>query len=143
MSDGMIRELTFIAQIFLSVLLGALIGFERERVKKPAGVRTYILVSLGSCLISIISSYSGTLFSEFAVDPTRIASQLLTGIGFIGAGVIMKKGDHVEGITTAAGLLVACGIGMAIGFGMYIIGIATTLITWLILLSLHILKHEQ
>ncbi|HDS11382.1 MAG TPA: MgtC/SapB family protein [Candidatus Wirthbacteria bacterium] len=132
------NQAVYLLQILLSALLGAVIGIEREKVKKPAGIRTYILVSIGACLFTIISHSLVNIYEPGLVDPTRIAAQILSGIGFIGAGVIMKKGDHVEGITTAAGLWATSAIGVAVGFELYTLAIGSTLIVWFILSSMHI-----
>lgn len=119
-------------QLALAAVLGMVLGFERQRRGKPAGLRTYTLVCLGSALFTILSSHvpmqSGALF-----DPSRIASQVVVGIGFIGAGIIFLKEDSVFGLTTAAGLWVAAAIGMAVGFQMYAIAIFATIVSFLVL----------
>ena len=104
--------------------LGAAVGVERELRDREAGVRTHLLVALGSCLFTIVSAYG---FHEFLAsgdavvraDPTRIAAQIVTGIGFLGAGAIMRQGLNIRGLTTAAGLWVVAAIGMAVGAGYY------------------------
>ena len=114
--------------------LGAAIGVEREVREREAGIRTHLLVSLGSCLFTIVSAYG---FHEFLVsgtnivraDPTRIAAQIVTGIGFLGAGAIIREGLSVRGLTTAASLWVVAGIGMASGAGYYWPAVAATLLT--------------
>ncbi|VVB73160.1 MgtC family protein [uncultured archaeon] len=117
----------FLARILTAVILGGVVGVEREYHKRPAGVLTLPLVALGSALMTIIS------FSVPGVpDPTRIAAGIATGIGFIGAGSILKIKDNVRGITTAAAIWVVAALGMAAGFGMYIEAIATTAIVVLI-----------
>ena len=119
-------------QLALAAVFGMTLGFERQRRGKPAGLRTYTLVCLGSALFTILSSHvpaqSGALF-----DPSRIASQVVVGIGFIGAGIIFLKEDSVFGLTTAAGLWVAAAIGMAVGFRMYSIAGFATVISFLVL----------
>lgn len=119
-------------QLALAAMLGMVLGFERQRRGKPAGLRTYTLVCLGSALFAILSSHvptqNGALF-----DPSRIASQVVVGIGFIGAGIIFLKEDSVFGLTTAAGLWVAAAIGMAVGFRMYAIALFATVISFLVL----------
>lgn len=122
------KTLEIFQQLLLAVTSGAAIGVERELAHKSAGIRTHALVALGSALFSIISS----AFVGPTVDPTRIAAQVVTGIGFLGAGLIVFHGERVQGLTTAAGVWVAAAIGMAIGFGMYAVGIFTTVLTILV-----------
>ncbi|HYZ10540.1 MAG TPA: MgtC/SapB family protein [Actinomycetota bacterium] len=119
-----------------AALVGALIGFERELRDQPAGFRTHILVALGSCVFTVISAYGfGALAGErgyVRVDPSRIAAQIVTGIGFLGAGVIFRQGLTVRGLTTAASLWVTAALGMAVGAGAYIVagaGAAVALLT--------------
>lgn len=120
----------FTGQILLSAALGGIIGWQREKMGKAAGLRTYALVSLGSTLFTLISMYG---FPN-SPDQSRIAAQILTGIGFIGAGTIIHKESGVEGITTAAGLWAISAIGMAIAIGWYPQAIFTTLVIMLVLL---------
>ena len=109
--------------------LGAIIGIERELSDKAAGLRTNILICVGSCLFMIVSkNFTGILNA----DPTRIAAQIVTGIGFIGAGAIMHEGEQVTGLTTAATIWVVAAVGMAVGVGDYRIGAFTTLMTLLV-----------
>lgn len=122
----------FILRLVVAGLLGAIIGLDREIRAKETGFRTHFLVSLGSALIMIVSQYG---FSEIATmqnvsfDPSRVAAQVVSGIGFIGAGTIIIQKKFVRGLTTAAGLWATAGIGLAIGAGMYWVGIAATLLT--------------
>jgi len=133
-------------RLFFAAMAGALIGIEREKHGRPAGLRTHLLVALGSCLMMIISesfyhkygSLSGT--GVVRVDPSRVAAQIVAGIGFVGAGVVIKEGMTVRGLTTAACLWMAAGIGM--GFGMGIYG-PTLVATFLGLLSLIFLKKLE
>ncbi len=121
------EDLVFLLQVILAIAMGGILGWERERIHKPAGLRTYILVCLGATLFTVVSKRAvENLAPGMVADPTRIASQILTGIGFIGAGVIMKRNEHVEGITTAAGLWLSAAVGMALGFEQYVIAIITT-----------------
>ena len=113
-----------ITRIVLAGLLGALIGAEREFRAKIAGTRTHLLVAIGAALMMIVSRYG----FDGQGDPARVAAQIVSGIGFIGAGAIMVNRKAVHGLTTAAGIWVAAGIGMAVASGMYAIGIVTTLI---------------
>lgn len=122
------KELQLIVPLILSLLLGGLLGWNREKGDKPAGLRTYMLVSSGSALFTILSihAFSGN-------DPTRIAAQIVSGIGFIGAGSILHRGDRVEGVTTAAGLWIAAAIGMAVGAEFYILATVSTFLIFLVL----------
>ena len=127
----MIWELTL--RLLLAGILGAVIGLDREYRAKEAGFRTHFLVSLGSALFMIISQYG---FAEILhndptikLDPSRVAAQIVSGIGFLGAGTIIFQKQFVRGLTTAAGLWATAGIGMAIGGGLYGLGVAATLLT--------------
>ncbi len=128
----MTPELEAALRLIYADILGGIIGFQRERYNKPAGLRTHILICLGSALFTVASVYG------FAgnVDPARVAAGVVTGIGFIGAGVIFRgmKGDKVVGITTAASVWITAAIGIAAGVGMYIIAGVVTLITFLVLM---------
>ena len=130
-----------ITRIVIAGLLGGIIGAEREFRAKIAGTRTHLLVAVGAALMMIVSRYG----FDGQGDPGRVAAQIVSGIGFIGAGAIMVNRKAVHGLTTAAGIWVAAGIGMAIASGMYAIGIATTLIS---LVGLEVFgwifrKHKQ
>lgn len=122
----------FILRLLLAGIMGAVIGLDREYRAKEAGYRTHFLVSLGSALIMIVSQHG---FGEILdtpnvnLDPSRIASQVVTGIGFIGAGTIILHKQIVRGLTTAAGIWTTSGIGLAIGAGMYTLGISATILT--------------
>jgi putative Mg2+ transporter-C (MgtC) family protein len=114
--------------------LGAAIGVEREVREREAGIRTHLLVSLGSCLFTIVSAYGFHEFLSSGVsvvraDPTRIAAQIVTGIGFLGAGAIIREGISVRGLTTAGSLWVVAAIGMSAGAGWYWPAVATTALT--------------
>lgn len=122
------KQLESLFQILLSALLGGFIGLEREYRQKPAGFRTHLLVSVGSTLFTILSIEAFRNFGSVVVDPSRVASNILTGIGFIGAGAILHHQDRVVGLTTAAGLWLTAAIGMAVGTKFYTIAVATTVI---------------
>jgi putative Mg2+ transporter-C (MgtC) family protein len=119
-------------RLLLAAIFGAVIGWQRERVHKPAGFRTHILICMGSALFTVVSifGFAGT------VDPSRVAAGVVTGIGFIGAGVIFRgmRGDQIVGITTAASIWVTAAIGIAAGVGLYFIAAGVTLITFVVLL---------
>lgn len=115
------REITYLAvilRILVSVLIGGLIGLERELKNRPAGLRTYMVVSLGACLVMLTNQYVCQVSG--AGDPVRMGAQVVSGIGFLGAGTIMvTKRNQIKGLTTAAGLWTAAGVGLAIGVGFY------------------------
>jgi len=129
-------EYDFILRIFCAALLGGVIGLEREYRAKEAGLRTHFLVALGSALFMIVSAYGfeGVMTTaEHRWDVSRVAAQVVSGIGFIGAGTIIfhKSENVVRGLTTAAGLWVTAAIGLACGGGMYVLSIASTLMVLL------------
>lgn len=124
-------ELEYLLRILLSCLCGALIGLERSKRQKEAGLRTHILVAMGSALVMLVSKYGffDVMGYDFLrADASRIGSTILTGISFLGAGIIIQKGNTVRGLTTAAGVWVTGGVGIALGSGMYLLGIACTLL---------------
>lgn len=128
-------ELELVGRLLLSALMGGAIGLEREISDQPAGFRTHILVALGACLFALVSAYSFAAFvgaeesPQFRYDPTRVAAQIVTGIGFLGAGAIIRYGMSVRGLTTAASLWVVAAIGTAVGLGGYLIAGVTAAIT--------------
>jgi len=128
--------LTFdtLASLLLAVVLGAFVGLEREAIHKPAGLRTHMLVCLGSCLFTIVSI-------GFSVDPARIAAGIVAGIGFIGAGTIWAEKDKVQGITTAASLWATAAIGLTAGIGDYPLAVTATLLVFIILSSRYLLRR--
>lgn len=111
-------ELLYASRMILAAVIGGLIGLERERHASGAGIRTYMAIAIGACAFSLISTHVGG-------DPTRIAAQVVTGIGFIGAGVIFQDKGGVAGLTTAATLWATAAVGMASAFGMYVLAIVT------------------
>ncbi|HZJ98375.1 MAG TPA: MgtC/SapB family protein [Tissierellaceae bacterium] len=120
----MVNNWEIIIRIILSSILGGLIGLDRESTNRPAGFRTHTLVSIGSTLIMMVSLDAG----KYGGDPSRIAAQVVSGIGFLGAGTILRTGVNIEGLTTAASLWVCAGIGLAVGSGYYLAAIVTTVI---------------
>ncbi len=114
-------------KLLISLLLGAMVGLEREWRKKPAGLRTHMLVSMGACLFTLVSVYS------FGADPARVASGIVTGIGFIGAGTIMGSKMHIKGVTTAATLWIVAAIGLAVGAELYIPAMLAAIFVFLVL----------
>ena len=136
----------FVLRLFVAAMLGGVIGLEREYRAKEAGFRTHFLVALGSGLFMILSQFGFDdvlgHYEKVSLDPSRIASQVVTGIGFIGAGTIIFQKHVVRGLTTAAGLWVTSAIGMTAGAGMYVLSIATTVLVLLCLEALYfILQH--
>jgi len=119
-------------RLLLAAALGAGIGYQRERANKPAGLRTHVLICLGSALFTVVSIFG---FGD-GVDPSRVAAGVVTGIGFIGAGVIFRgmRGDHVMGLTTAASVWITAAIGLAAGVGMYLIATIVTVVAVLVLM---------
>ena len=124
--------LEIFGQLLLAVFLGLAIGVEREIAQKSAGMRPHALVAMGAALFSIVSA----AVAGPNVDPTRIAAQIVTGIGFLGAGLIVFNQSRVQGLTTAAGVWVAAAIGMAIGFKLYQVSVFATVLTILVFLVL-------
>ncbi|MCR5177229.1 MAG: MgtC/SapB family protein [Anaerovibrio sp.] len=123
-----------LGRLVISCILGGIIGYERESKSKSAGLRTNVLVCLGSCLIMILSQdLYATVEGKTNADPARLAAQVVSGIGFLGAGAIMKEGLNVTGLTTAACLWVVAGVGLAVGAGNYLGAIATTALVFVIL----------
>ncbi|MDD7398251.1 MAG: MgtC/SapB family protein [Firmicutes bacterium] len=140
--DGSLDALWLILRIFLAGLCGFLIGYERKTRSKEAGIRTHAIVCMAACIMMIVSKYG---FADQAIgsggvrgaDSARIAAQVVSGIGFLGAGVIIYRRDMLHGITTAAGIWATSGIGLALGAGMYVIGIASTIL----LIGFQVLLH--
>ena len=118
-----------LVRLVVAVVLGGIIGYEREQAAKPAGVRTHGMVCLGAALFTVIS-LSG--FGETG-DPARVAAQIVSGIGFLGAGLILRQRGNVLGLTTAASLWVTAAIGVAIGVGMMAMALMTVLLVYLLL----------
>lgn len=138
----------FFLRVVLSCLCGGVIGFERSKRFKEAGVRTHIIVCCAAAVMMIISKYGFTDLSGFegnsgffagvrGADPARIAAQIVSGVSFLGAGVIFHNGNSVKGLTTAAGIWATAGIGMAVGSGMYPLGLFTTVVIFLFQFLMH------
>lgn len=125
-------------KLFLSLLLGSIVGLERKRKGQPAGIRTFALISMGATLAMIVSIYVPQEYLGHVAngDPGRIAAQVLSGIGFLGAGAIIQMKGSVRGLTTAAGIWMIAAIGLAVGVGMYVISCIATLLILFILLQL-------
>lgn len=134
-----LREVTYLAivvRITVSVILGGIIGLERGLKNRPAGLRTYMLVSVGSCLIMLTNQYVNQVFATG--DPVRMGAQVVSGIGFLGAGtIVVTRRNQIKGLTTAAGLWAAAAVGLAIGVGLYEAGILSGLVIFLVLSLVH------
>ena len=130
----------FILRLVLAAILGGLVGYERESHSKEAGFRTHILVALGSALIMMVSQYGffEVIQTNIKVDPSRIAAQVVSGVGFLGAGVIFKENGSIKGLSTAAGLWCVAALGLSIGCGLYTLAILATV---LILIVFEILSR--
>ena len=139
-------NLTIITRITMAVILAFIPGLERELTGKFAGLRTHILVCLGACVFTILSIYGFKMHIAVDIvgtnDPARIAAQVITGIGFIGAGTVMRHGSNVFGITTAATLWVCAAIGMSCGCGQYMTALIASLATLLVLISIRRLEKN-
>lgn len=133
-----IEEFETFFKLVLIVILAGIVGYERESWKKPAGFRTYVLVGISSVLVMICGNQ---LNEATGADPTRIPAQLLSGIGFLGAGTILRDGFNVRGLTTAAGLLAITCIGLIVGAGFYVSGIIATFVVYLVLSHSHFLSN--
>jgi len=133
----MFTDLQIILRLVLSVFLSGLIGLERQMHRRNAGLRTHILVCLGSCLIMLTSMYVFDIYrGVVALDPSRIAAGVITGIGFLGAGTIIRERENVKGLTTAASLWVVAGLGLAVGCGFLRAAIYTTILAVIVLFFL-------
>jgi putative Mg2+ transporter-C (MgtC) family protein len=123
-----------IAKLSLALLLGGMVGFEREHKSRPAGLRTHILVCVGAALVQITAiNYYYTHEGFYNVDPMRLAAQVISGIGFLGAGTILKEGANIRGLTTAASIWVVACIGLTVGTGLYVEATLATLFIFIAL----------
>lgn len=132
-------------RLVVALVLSALIGAEREYHRKPAGLRTNAMVGLSACLMEVASVLAVDAFPDKGIDPTRVAGQIVTGIGFIGAGAILRPsngGSHIVGLTTAATLWLVCGLGIAVGLGFYAEAIVTTILVFVTFFALNKLVRK-
>ncbi|MGU3359553.1 MgtC/SapB family protein [Methylobacterium sp. M6A4_1b] len=141
----MLSNVEIVWRLLLAAILSGLIGIERERLLWAAGMRTHMLVGVGACLIMIVSAFGfadvlGT--QNVSLDPSRMAAQVVSGIGFLGAGTILLRGEVVKGLTTAASLWAVAAVGLAVGGGLYVAGIATTVILLVILVGMKPLQER-
>ena len=123
-------QLDLLARAAIAVLLGSLVGIERELQSEEAGLRTHALVALGAAMFTVVSSNA---FQSLSPDPTRIAAQIVTGIGFIGAGTIIRQERSVRGLSTAASLWAVGAVGMACGAGLYVFAVGGTVLALVVL----------
>lgn len=124
-----------VIRLVFAVIMGGAVGIERSLAGKTAGMRTYALVSLGSALFVLVAELVGQQYLAAGMrnfDPLRVASQVIVGVGFLGTGLIMFRGEKVSGLTTAAGVWVAAGVGMAAGYGLYLVALFVAILTLLI-----------
>lgn len=140
MNQFLCTQAELLCRIIIAGICGGIIGYERKNRNKEAGIRTHMIVALGAALIMIVSKYG---FEDIlgkqgiALDPSRIAAQIVTGVGFLGAGMIFMRKNTISGLTTAAGIWATSAIGMSIGSGLYILGILTTVLIVVIQIILH------
>lgn len=140
MSGNFIIQLEYLLRLLIAGACGSAIGYERKNRMKEAGIRTHFIVAIGATLIMIVSKYGfqdQIGWQNISIDPSRIAAQVVTGVGFLGAGIIFMKKQSIRGLTTAAGIWATAGIGLAIGSGLYIVGLEATIIIILGQILLH------
>lgn len=140
----MISETQILLRILLGAALGAVIGYERERDNQPAGLRTHMILVIGATLAMVLSVNLGYLFARpgTPADPARLAAQVISGIGFLGAGAILRYGYNVKGLTTATSLWTMAIVGMAVGAGYYLIGVVTTALMLVVLGLLNVIENR-
>ena len=134
------QDLIMILRVSMAFLLGGLVGWERERMQRPAGLRTHILVAAGAACFTVASIYG---FEGLGTnrDPARLAAQIVSGIGFLGAGVIFRSGGTVRGLTTAASIWMVAALGVLAGLGLYWLAAFATVLTWFVLRVLKGAEH--
>jgi putative Mg2+ transporter-C (MgtC) family protein len=132
-------DLASILRMLLAFVLGGIIGFERQRGRRPAGLRTHVLVCTGSACFTLASIYGFQVYGT-NVDPSRLAAQIITGIGFLGAGTIFRSGSTVRGLTTASSIWITAAIGILAGVGMIVLAISATVLAWLALTVLKVIE---
>lgn len=139
-----VNTLSSVFKLLLSMILGSIVGFERKRKGQTAGVRTFALISMGATLAMLLSIYIPQEYLGLKNgDPGRIAAQVLSGIGFLGAGAIIQMKGSVRGLTTAAGIWMVATIGLAVGVGMYLLSVIATLLILFILVQLESFEHRM
>ena len=139
----MVTQISAVIRLFLAFILGGIIGLEREKKGRSAGLRTHILVCVGSALIMLVSLHIFEIYKDVAdIDPARIAAGVVTGIGFLGAGTIIRSSEGSHGLTTAASVWISAGIGLAVGCGYIAPALLATFIAFLTLFSLKRLEQR-
>lgn len=140
----MLPDWELVARLLIAAALGSVIGIDRERLIWAAGLRTHMLVCVGACLFMIVSAYgfADVLGPRVILDPSRVAAQVVSGIGFLGAGSILLRGEVVRGLTTAASLWTVAAVGLAVGSGLYVEAIAATVIILIILAGIKPLEER-
>lgn len=140
----MLAQWEIFARLLLAAALGSAVGWERERLQWAAGLRTHMLVAVGSCLMIIVSAYGfrSVLSPQVILDPSRVAAQVVTGVGFLGAGSIILRNEAIKGLTTAASIWAVAGVGLAVGAGLYSAATVTTAIILVILAGLKPLEER-
>jgi putative Mg2+ transporter-C (MgtC) family protein len=132
------NDITSLVRLFFAFVLGAAVGFERQIVQRPAGLRTHMLVAAGCCCFTLASIYGFQPYGT--VDPSRLAAQIITGVGFLGAGTIFRTGSTVKGLTTASSIWITASIGIAVGLGMIVLAVGATVFAWF---TLYVLKTAE
>ena len=132
---GLMVQLEYLLRIVVAAGLGLVIGSERKNRNKSAGIRTHAIVALGAALIMVVSKYGFADVADF--DASRVASQVVSGVGFLGAGIIFVRNNLVSGLTTSAGIWTTAGVGLAMGAGMYVVGICAALLILLVQFLMH------
>lgn len=140
----MISEWQIILRVLLGAVLGAAVGIERERNAQPAGLRTHMILVIGATLAMVLSVNLGYLYARPGTpsDPARLAAQVISGIGFLGAGAILRYGFTVKGLTTATSLWTMAIVGLTVGAGYYLIGVITTLLILVVLALLNVIENR-
>jgi len=132
-----------VGRLFVAFLLGSIIGWEREKKRRSAGFRTHILVCVGSTLIMLVSLHIYEIYKDVAsLDPARIAAGVVTGIGFLGAGAIIRSAQQIRGLTTAASIWTSAAIGLAVGCGFFSAAVVTTFFVFITLSILKIVENK-
>lgn len=140
----MISEVQIILRVLVGAALGAVIGLERERDNQPAGLRTHMILVIGATLAMVLSVNLGYLYARpgTPADPARLAAQVISGIGFLGAGAILRYGFNVKGLTTATSLWTMAIVGLTVGAGYYLVGVVTTAIMLVVLALLNVIENR-
>ena len=137
------NETDLILRLVIAAIFGGIIGWERQRDQKPAGLKTHMLVSMGSALFTLISFTVLVTLDNMLIDPTRIAAGIITGVGFLGAGAILQSKGEIHGLSTAATIWVVAAVGMAVGFGLFVLAGCTAVITVIMLFILEKMERKR